>query len=88
MRDAGAEERTLVVSNDDAVMKRFRKLADGQVSTGASWREVKRFCNLSRWRLERIVRPDYKVLQVPVKHGRPLWSPPALSKQPTSGERG
>jgi glycerophosphoryl diester phosphodiesterase len=69
VRDAGAEERTLVVSNDDAVMKRFRKLADGQVSTGASWREVKRFCNLSRWRLERIVRPDYKVLQVPVKHG-------------------
>ena len=69
VRDAGAEERTLVVSNDDAVVKRFRKLADGQVSTGASWREVKRFCNLSRWRLERIVRPDYKVLQVPVKHG-------------------
>jgi glycerophosphoryl diester phosphodiesterase len=68
VRDAGAEEHSFVVSNHDAVVKRFRKLADGQVSTGASRREVKRFCNMSRWRLERIVRPEYEALQVPVKH--------------------
>jgi glycerophosphoryl diester phosphodiesterase len=68
VRDAGAEERTLVVSNHNAVVKRFRELSDGQVSTGASTREFKRFCYLSGWRLEWIVRPAYVALKVPVKH--------------------
>jgi glycerophosphoryl diester phosphodiesterase len=76
IRDAGAEERTLVVSNDDAVVKRFRELSGGQVSTGASRQEIEWFYILSRWRLERIARPGYEALQVPVEHeGTTLATP-------------
>jgi glycerophosphoryl diester phosphodiesterase len=73
VRDAGAEERTLVVSHQHAVVKRFRKLSGGQVPTGASKQELKRFSYLSKWGLERIVRPAYDALQVPVDHEE-AWS--------------
>lgn len=80
VRDAGAEERTLVVSNHDAVVKRFREFSGGQVSTGASKQEIERFCYLSRWHLERIVRPAYDALQVPVDYEEATLATPRFVK--------
>jgi glycerophosphoryl diester phosphodiesterase len=68
IRDAGAEERSLVVSNDHAVVRRFRRVSGGEISTGASRLETGAFYLLSRLRLERLCRPAYVALQVPVEH--------------------
>jgi glycerophosphoryl diester phosphodiesterase len=68
IRDAGAEERTLVVSNRHGVVRRFRKLSGSRISTGASRREIRDFYLLSRLRLERLCRPAYDALQVPVDY--------------------
>jgi glycerophosphoryl diester phosphodiesterase len=68
IRDAGAEERSLVVSNDHAVVRRFRRVSGGGISTGASRLETGAFYLLSRLRLERLCRPAYVALQVPVEH--------------------
>ena len=68
IREAGAEERTLVVSNRHGVVKRFREVSGGRVSTGASRREIRDFYLLSRLRLERLFRPPFEALQVPVDY--------------------
>jgi glycerophosphoryl diester phosphodiesterase len=68
VRGAAAEERTLVVSNRHGVVRRFRRLSDGEISTGASRREITEFYLLCRGRLEGLRRPDYDALQVPVEH--------------------
>jgi glycerophosphoryl diester phosphodiesterase len=69
IQDAGAVERSLVVSKDHAVVRRFRKVSGGRISTGASRLETGVFYLLSRLRLERLCRPVYDALQVPVEHG-------------------
>ncbi len=66
--DANALGRALVVSTTHATVKRFRKVSGGPVSTGASRWEIGVFYLLSRLRLERLVRPAYDALQVPVLH--------------------
>jgi glycerophosphoryl diester phosphodiesterase len=68
IRNAGAEERSLVVSDDHAVVRRFRRVSGGHISTGASRPEIATFYISSRLRLERLVHPDYEALQVPVDH--------------------
>jgi glycerophosphoryl diester phosphodiesterase len=68
IRDAGVEERSLVVSDDHAVVRRFRKVCAGWISTGASGREIAAFYILSRLCFERLVHPAYDGLQVPVEH--------------------
>lgn len=68
IRRAGAQRRTLVVSNRHGVVRRFRKLSVGEISTGASRREIAEFYFLCRGRFERLRRPDYDALQVPVEH--------------------
>jgi glycerophosphoryl diester phosphodiesterase len=68
IRDAGAEERSLVVSQDHAVVRRFRRVSGGRISTGASRLETGAFYLRSRMRLERLCRPAYDALQVPVEH--------------------
>jgi glycerophosphoryl diester phosphodiesterase len=67
--DGDAGERVLVVSEMPAVVERFRKLSRGEISTGASRREIGDFYRLSRLRLEFLLRPAYDTLQVPAKHG-------------------
>lgn len=62
---AGAESRTLVAATRHGVMRRFRKLAGGRVSTAASRREIRAFLILSSLRLEGFLRPAYTTLQVP-----------------------
>jgi glycerophosphoryl diester phosphodiesterase len=67
IKDA-AEGRTLVASTDHAVLRRFRKVSGGHISTGASRREIAAFYVLSRLHLEALVSPAYEALQVPVEH--------------------
>jgi glycerophosphoryl diester phosphodiesterase len=66
MRDSG--ERSLVVSEDHAVVRRLRRVSGGHISTGASRLEITAFYILSKLRLERLVRPAYDALQVPVDY--------------------
>lgn len=74
--DADAEGRVLVVSQIPGVLKRFRELSGGGISTGASRREVENFYLLSWLRLEGLLRPSYDALQVPVEYeGREVVTP-------------
>jgi glycerophosphoryl diester phosphodiesterase len=66
---AVAGDRVLVVSEILAVLERFRELSGGDVSTGASRREIERFYLFDRLRLESLLRPSYDALQVPVRFG-------------------
>jgi glycerophosphoryl diester phosphodiesterase len=68
LRDANALGRALVVSTPHAIVKRFRKISSGHISTGASRWEIGVFYILSRLCLERLVRPAYEALQVPLLH--------------------
>jgi glycerophosphoryl diester phosphodiesterase len=68
LREANALGRALVVSTPHDIVKRFRKVSGGHVSTGASRWEIGVFYILSRVRLERLVRPAYDALQVPLRH--------------------
>ena len=68
IRDAGAAGRTLVASNRHEVVRRFRRISGGRISTAASRREIARFYVFSRLHLERLYRPTYDALQVPPEH--------------------
>ena len=68
IRSACAERRSLVVSQDNAIVRRFRKVSGGRISTGASSLEIAAFYILSRLHLERLLRPAYDALQVPIEH--------------------
>jgi glycerophosphoryl diester phosphodiesterase len=76
LRGANALGRALVVSTPHDIVKRFRKVSGGHVSTGASRWEIGLFYISSRFRLERLVRPAYDALQVPLRHrGLPVVTP-------------
>jgi glycerophosphoryl diester phosphodiesterase len=76
LREANALGRALVVSTPHDIVKRFRKVSGGHVSTGASRWEIGLFYISSRFRLERLVRPAYDALQVPLRHrGLPVVTP-------------
>jgi glycerophosphoryl diester phosphodiesterase len=62
---AGAEERTLVVSESTAPIHRFRKASRGRVATASSIGEIIVFYLLSRVCLHRLLRPSYRALQGP-----------------------
>ncbi len=68
IREAGAVGRTLVASNRHGVVRRFRRISGGRILTAASRREIARFYLLSRLRLERLYRPAYDALQVPLEY--------------------
>jgi glycerophosphoryl diester phosphodiesterase len=73
LREFGAEERALVVSSRLGAVRRFRRLSGGRISTGASRWETGIFFLLANLRLERLLRPAYDALQVPLSHrGIPL----------------
>ena len=69
LREVGAAGRVLVASADNGVLRRFRRAAGGEFYTGASRREIAVFYALSLLRLERLARPAYVALQVPVYYG-------------------
>lgn len=68
IREAGAEELMLVVSEWTSVIERFRELSGGRVRTGASGGEIRTFHRLQVLRLEGLLRPAYERLQVPAHH--------------------
>ena len=69
LREVGGADRVLVASADHRVLRRFRRAAGGEFYTGASRREIAVFYAASLLRLERLVRPAYVALQVPVYYG-------------------
>jgi glycerophosphoryl diester phosphodiesterase len=88
IRGAGAEERTLVVSNRHGVVRRFRRLCGEGIPTGASRREIRDFFLLSTLRLERSLRLPYEALQVPLDYrGIPLVTPRFLEAAHSRGVR-
>lgn len=88
IEEAGAEDRTLVVSEHTPVVGRFRRLSGGRVRTGASRGESRLFYYLIGLRLERLLRPPYDALQVPVRHGdRELVTPRFLEAAHGMGVR-
>jgi glycerophosphoryl diester phosphodiesterase len=88
LRETNASERVLVVSTSHAIVKQFRKVSGGYISTGGSKWEIGVFYVLSRLRLERLLRPAYDALQVPLRHrGIPLVTPRFLKAAHTSGVR-
>lgn len=73
LREAGAEGRSLVVSSHLGAVRRFRRMSGGRISTGASRSETGIFFLFANLRLERLLRPAYDALQVPLSHrGVPL----------------
>ncbi len=68
IEETGAQDRVLVVSSDDGVMKRFRHLMPN-VATGASAGEVRSFYLLQRFGLGAFYRPVANALQVPDRSG-------------------
>ncbi len=70
LREAGAADRVLVASAEHRVLRRFRRASRREIDTGASRREIAVFFVLSRLGLERLIRPAYAALQVPVDYGR------------------
>ena len=76
LRGAGATGRVLVASPSHRLLRRFRKVGGGECDTGASRAEVGVFWGLSLLRLERLTRPAYAALQVPISYGPlPLVTP-------------
>jgi glycerophosphoryl diester phosphodiesterase len=62
---AGAEERTLVVSESMTTIRRFRDASGGRVATASSSVELISFYLLSRLGLSGLSRPRYQALQGP-----------------------
>lgn len=73
LAQADSERRVLVVSQDHATVRAFRKASGGRVATGASAREARYFCLLSQLGLSALARPEYEALQLPEEfQGRPV----------------
>jgi len=69
IKEAGAAKRTLVVSQDNGVIRRFRHITEGKVATGSSIREMVAFDLLSRLGLSGLLKPRYQALQGPETYG-------------------
>jgi glycerophosphoryl diester phosphodiesterase len=65
IEDAGAEERTLVVSENSGTIRRFREVSGRRVATASSSVELILFWLLSRLRLGGLAKPSYQALQGP-----------------------
>ena len=76
IEEAGAEDRTLVVSESTPTIRRFREVSGGRVATASSSAELISFYLLSRLGLSRSVRPRYQALQGPeTYHGLRIVTP-------------
>jgi glycerophosphoryl diester phosphodiesterase len=68
IEDAGAGDRTLVVSEKLPTIRRFRETSGGRVATASSLPEIIAFDLLTRLRLSRLLRPSYQALQGPERY--------------------
>jgi glycerophosphoryl diester phosphodiesterase len=76
IESAGAEERTLVVSESTPTIRRFREVSGSRVATASSSVELISFYLLSRIGLGRSVKPRYQALQGPeTYHGLHVVTP-------------
>ena len=76
IEEAGAGDRTLVVSESTPTIRRFREVSGGRVATASSSAELILFWLLSRLGLSRSVRPHYQALQGPeTYHGLRIVTP-------------
>jgi glycerophosphoryl diester phosphodiesterase len=76
VEEAGAEDRTLVVSESTPIIRRFREVSGGRVATATSSAELISFYLLSRLGLSRSARPRYQALQGPeTYHGLRIVTP-------------
>ena len=76
IESAGAEERTLVVSESTPIIRRFREASSGRVATASSSAELISFYLLSRIGLSGLSRPRYQALQGPeTYHGLHVVTP-------------
>jgi glycerophosphoryl diester phosphodiesterase len=76
IEEAGAEDRTLVVSENTPTIRRFREVSGGRVATASSSAEMISFYLLSRLGLSRSARPRYQALQGPeTYHGLRIVTP-------------
>ena len=64
IEEAEAAERTLVVSGNMRIIRRFREVSDGKVATGPSLPEMLAFILCSHLYLSCPLRPSYQALQV------------------------
>jgi glycerophosphoryl diester phosphodiesterase len=88
IREAGAQDHTLVASGKHVVIRRFRAIAGEEIRTAASRREIYAFFVLSRLRLEGLLRPPYEALQVPADHrGITVVTPRFISAAHEQGVR-
>jgi glycerophosphoryl diester phosphodiesterase len=70
IEERGLEDRLLIASFDDGIIRSFRRRTEGRVATAAAGWETRRFWLTSRLGLTRFVRPQYDALQVPPRMGR------------------
>jgi glycerophosphoryl diester phosphodiesterase len=70
IEERGLEDRLLIASFDDSIIRSFRRRAEGRVATAAAGWETRRFWLASRLGLTRLIRPEYDALQVPPRMGR------------------
>jgi glycerophosphoryl diester phosphodiesterase len=76
IEEAGAEDRTLVVSESTPTIRRFREVSGGRVATASSSAELISFYLLGRLGLSRFARPRYQALQGPETfHGLRIVTP-------------
>jgi glycerophosphoryl diester phosphodiesterase len=76
IEEAGAGNRTLVVSESMPTTRRFREVSGGRVATASSRTELISFYLLSRLGLSRSVKPRYQALQGPeTYHGLRIVTP-------------
>jgi glycerophosphoryl diester phosphodiesterase len=70
IEERGLEDRLLIASFDDGIIKAFRRRTEGRVATAAAGWETRIFWLASRLGLGRFVRTAYDALQVPPRTGR------------------
>ena len=70
IRQHAAEHRVVVAAADHRIMTAFRQLNAGRIATSASAREATQFLAAVRTRTDRLLRPRFAALQVPVAVGR------------------
>ncbi|MEX2962658.1 glycerophosphodiester phosphodiesterase [Microbulbifer sp. TYP-18] len=75
VRAAGSERRVIVSSFHGGVVREFRRLCP-EVATGAVRFEAMLFFAAHLFRMERLLRPAYQTMQLPMRyHGIPVFSP-------------
>jgi glycerophosphoryl diester phosphodiesterase len=69
IKDMGMTDNVLVVSENHDAIKRFRRISNNAIATGASIKEIRRFVVLIRFKIMPIYIPAADAFQIPEYHG-------------------